>query len=612
MKIKEISMLIGLSLCLTTISFLMIIDDNPIAVTVPKSSSWNLTPFTINDDGSGTYTWGEAVLQDWCTGQGTYDNPYVIEDVIIDATTSGHCLKIVDSQVFFTIRNCSFSNSGITYGGIELINVSNGYFFDNYFYNNYMGIFGELSKYNTIELNNFKSTDYISIKFDDNSNFNVIMSNDISNNFVGLQIVYGSNNSILGNTIHNNQLAAYFGYSNNNTFINNSINSCGNGVGFDNHCYDNLVSHNNLTNNDKGVWFHGNNKNNRIRYNNISSNSESGLYFESSDNNYNVFERNSISSNVLEGVYFVPNNLFNKFINNSFESNGIHVNDQSGGNFYNNSRIGNYWDNYTGYDFDDNGIGDIPHNISHSPLIQDFLPIWDDGDGPTPPSLLIESPNEGQIVGPISPEYKLTTSSIHIDTIWYNLNNSVNDTITSLTGKINQSVWEAIGEGNVNVRFYANDTLGNLNYTEITIEKDLTLPVITIFSPLENRSFGIQAPIYNISIFEKNLELVWYTIDNGLTNFTIANLTGTINQTIWDNTPSGLITIRFYAKDLAGNIGDSFIIVLKPPQERPIISGYNLLFLIGILGMTSILIIRKKESVGGYRKFSRGIEIVDN
>jgi len=60
----------------------------------------------------------------------------------------------------------------------------------------------------------------------------------------------------------------------------------------------------------------------------------------------------------------------------------------------------------------------------------------------------------------------------------FSLNGGVNTTFTGLTGSINQALWNALAEGNVVIRFYANDSAGNMGFAEVTIRKDVSVPII--------------------------------------------------------------------------------------------------------------------------------------
>ncbi|MEE8478952.1 MAG: hypothetical protein V3S42_02990, partial [Candidatus Neomarinimicrobiota bacterium] len=157
------------------------------------------------------------------------------------------------------------------------------------------------------------------------------------------------------------------------------------------------------------------------------------------------------------------------------------------------------------------------------------------------------------------------------------LNGGVNTTFTGPTGSINQTLWDALPEGNVTIRFYANDFCGGTGFAEVTIRKDVTAPIITITNPQTNEVFGATAPTYNVSIAETNYDSAWYTLDGGITNTTIicSTGTGTIPQGLWDFIPIGNVTIRFYANDTLGNLGFNDIIVEKDflDTQGPLILG---------------------------------------
>jgi len=115
-------------------------------------------------------------------------------------------------------------------------------------------------------------------------------------------------------------------------------------------------------------------------------------------------------------------------------------------------------------------------------------------------------------------------------------------------------------------------------------------PSITINSPTDNAVFGKISPDYNLSILG-TYEDIWYTIDNGHTNITTNGLIGSINQTEWDKKGNEIVTIKFYAINSAGLIGNANVQVIKLIEEdetQPLIPGYNLVALIGI----SLIIIK--------------------
>jgi len=133
----------------------------------------------------------------------------------------------------------------------------------------------------------------------------------------------------------------------------------------------------------------------------------------------------------------------------------------------------------------------------------------------------------------------------------------------------------------------------NLNYLQTTniILIDEVIPVIDILSPPQNEEFGKNAPSFEISIIEIDLDSTWYTIDDSVNNYTFSGLTGTIDQNAWNDSPEGNITIEFYAKDTSGNIGYADIVVVKNIEEMVIFS-YNTIFYIAFICLISIISIK--------------------
>jgi len=263
---------------------------------------------------------------------------------------------------------------------------------------------------------------------------------------------------------------------------------------------------------------------------------------------------------------------------------------------WDNGSIGNYWDDYQGVDANHDGIGDTPYLISGSPGSQDNFPIWTDFDG-IAPAITIIFPLTDSAFGLVAPNYNISINELNLDTIWYAFDGGgTNYTITSLTGTFNQTAWEALSEGSVTIRFYANNTGGKIGSAAVTIKKDINSPVITIIFPLTDSAFGLVAPNYNISIDELNLDTIWYTLDGGGTNYAITGLTGTFDQTAWEALGEGSVTIRFYANDAAGNIGFKDVeVIIEIPEDQPIIPFGNYFLLFTIIAIVSLTILEKQK-----------------
>ncbi len=178
--------------------------------------------------------------------------------------------------------------------------------------------------------------------------------------------------------------------------------------------------------------------------------------------------------------------------------------------------------------------------------------------------ITINSPSAGDVFGHSSPEYDISIFESNLDSYWYTLNGGVtNITITSFTGTIDQSEWDSHGNGSIIIRFYAKDEGGNEGFAEITVWKDINIPLITINNPKTDDFFGLQPPQYDISVVEPNIDTMWYTLDNGITTTSFTEFTGTIDQTEWDKFADGIVTIRFYIRDKGDNEAFSEVSVNK-------------------------------------------------
>ena len=192
------------------------------------------------------------------------------------------------------------------------------------------------------------------------------------------------------------------------------------------------------------------------------------------------------------------------------------------------------------------------------------------------PTIIIDSPQSNDIFGENSPSVSLNVTDANLEEVWYQLSNGTVTTINyTWAGSINQTVWDQVGNGTVTIKFYANDTFNHLGFAEVTVKKSIWNPIITIENPQENELFGIIAP--NITIYKSgtDLDTTWYTIDNGVTNYTFFGLSVVINQTAWDNYGYGDVTITFYINDSLGKIGLDEITLKKDPNPPEVSITFN-------------------------------------
>ena len=112
----------------------------------PKTSGYyNLTGSQIFiDDSNPNYNWSKTAAEnDWCSGAGTIEDPYIVENVYIDGNLSieeipgepysGNCLSTYDSTAYFIVRGCYFTRAGTGEfnSGIFLRHTENGILYNN-------------------------------------------------------------------------------------------------------------------------------------------------------------------------------------------------------------------------------------------------------------------------------------------------------------------------------------------------------------------------------------------------------------------------------------------------------------------------------------------------
>lgn len=71
-----------------------------------------------------------------------------------------------------------------------------------------------------------------------------------------------------------------------------------------------------------------------------------------------------------------------------------------------------------------------------------------------------------------TPILSITINETNLEEFWYTIDNGANKyTISSLTGTINQTAWDAAPDCPVIIRFYARDDAGNIGTNSIIVAK---------------------------------------------------------------------------------------------------------------------------------------------
>jgi len=286
-------------------------------------------------------------LQGIVTGEGTEENPYIIEDLDIDAGISSPAILIENTDAFLNIRDCTAFNSGDPDEECAAIYISNC---------------------SNIKIINCVVDNYgDGITLFDNSFNNILKNNTIlsSAGFSSISIESSHHNQILNNILKfSENYAINLGEADNN-----------------------IIAGNFITDNHGGMQIEESN-NNFLSKNEISGSVEYGIKLYSSDEN--IITRNILIDNRV-GIYLWHssfenliyfNDIYGKSYTQAYEDDGCTDNQ------WDNGTTGNYWNN--GYIIrypdatNDGTVWDTPYEIGgegpgidHFPLVKSILPSYE-------------------------------------------------------------------------------------------------------------------------------------------------------------------------------------------------------------------------------------------
>ena len=304
------------------------------------AGSWEIGPIEI-DDNDPLKNWTmTAATYDWCSGNGTFSNPYVIENITINGVGSYYCISIVNSDAYFNINNCTLFNSGgeSHSGGLNLGYANNGKITNNNCSFNMVGIYLNSSHNNVISGNIVSNNSFQGIYLYAQCNDNKIINNTINFNAVesnwgGIRIKNSYNNVIYNNNVsYNAGRGMDLVYIYNSEIVNNIAN--GNAEGIAVQASENIsVSSNKVQGNRNGMFIY-NDKNCNVFNNtavlnewtgleiervvnvtvakNIVSYSQTGISLRGS----NVYEcyNNTVTANIVKNNYY---GMYIRGVNNS-------------------------------------------------------------------------------------------------------------------------------------------------------------------------------------------------------------------------------------------------------------------------------------------------------
>ncbi len=527
------------------------------------------------------------------------------------------------------IGNTKSSNNNTIIGNTVKSNDNRGIFLEYYCENN------------TIVDNDIDGNTAYGIDLWQYCSNNSIISNDISGNGRGINIQELSNmNTIEYNRIEKNGFGIYLmDNCDDNDLINNTIfDSTANGIYLVTNCELNLISRNYLvTNGWNGIELDSCDYNTLVD-NIVNGNGENGIELAMLCD-FNNIKNNTLRSNgdaYPEGGILAWNNCHNNnFTLNIVENNwyiGIHIG-LSDGNLFNNNTIKNHEVGLRFYSSCDSNVI-VNNSISQC-------------SGSNPVGLVIEfncvnNIIQNNFINDTFTGIKINSNAdntditenvvtncdtrgilIQIDTcdnseIWQNRffnNTGGNARDDSGTGDTSWdkggigNYWDDYGGDDANddgigdIPYGVSGTGGSQDNFPIWADGDDIYPTMVRNSPSPPLTFGTTAPTFNITIYDVNLHMAWYKLnDTYIHFFTPVNGINIIqiDQTSWNALAEGNLSLGFFVNDTSSNLLTMDLAVTKelPPEEPPAtpeIPFGNYFLIYGIITIVIAVVLKKRK-----------------
>ncbi|MHA1560928.1 MAG: right-handed parallel beta-helix repeat-containing protein [Promethearchaeota archaeon] len=296
-------------------------------------------------------------LQGIITGEGTEENPYILEDLVIDTDFSGPAIFIENTDAYLIIRESTILNSGNPngYSGVYLSSCSNIKIMNCHLDNNEDAIFLDYNSFNNTVINNtiLNSIGFSSISIN-GAHHNQILNNflEYSENYA-MNLWESENNVISGNIFTDNYGGIQIEYSNSNIISENEIPDS---VEYGIKLYssnENIITRNILVDNMIGIYLWHSSSKNIIYFNDIYGKSYTQAYEDIS----------------------CADNLWNNGTTGNYWNNGYII------RYPDATHDGTVWD--TPYEINGEGLG-----IDHFPLVKSINPMYESPIGSYPMLLL--------------------------------------------------------------------------------------------------------------------------------------------------------------------------------------------------------------------------------
>lgn len=144
---------------------------------------------------------------------------------------------------------------------------------------------------------------------------------------------------------------------------------------------------------------------------------------------------------------------------------------------------------------------------------------------------------------------QFSASDAHLDSCWYSFNNGV----TNNSATCNQQVNVFATNGNYNWAVYANDSVGNVNFSKVAFSVTDDTPPVIDFDVPTNRTYLSSTLLFKIILNEKGD--AWFSLDGGDSRDMNTSDNRTFTYRVSDLS-RGSHVAAFTAEDLQGNSVD--------------------------------------------------------
>ena len=116
------------------------------------------------------------------------------------------------------------------------------------------------------------------------------------------------------------------------------------------------------------------------------------------------------------------------------------------------------------------------------------------------PTIVINSPSSNDSFDATAPSFNVRFTNENYT--WYTIGSNTTKIFFLGNDTIKQYAWDKAIEGNVNITFYANDSIGDTRGAYVVVTRDTINPVVVINSPADDDPFDATAPSFNVRITE--------------------------------------------------------------------------------------------------------------